>query len=622
MRRDEAREMPGTLGDPARFVEALPGVTPTASGLQSFFVRGAPPETTGYFLDGISVPALYHIGFGPSVVHPALLDRVEFFPGAAPASYGRVIGGVIEGDTVAPSREQHGEANLRLIDVSAFGESPFGDGRGNALVAGRYGYPGSVLPLFTSDVGLSYWDYQTRVSWDLTDRDRIGAFVFGSNDRLTQNEVNGNGVPYTSQLVRTEFHRGDVRYDHALGTIGTVRVAVTLGHDLAGNETTNVLDDSLRVRSEIDLRPAPNVRIRAGTDAQLDHYTLGKSPLSSADPTVVPLGLGATPRDDVVLGAHADVSWRITPRVEIVPGIRADIFTTRRIDLPPETRGIEATAIPTLSPRISARVTLTPRVASISSFGVAHQMPGLVVTAPDVTPYLQSPGVEQGLQTSVQASQGLAFVLPAGFSATSTVFLHHYAGLPDLTAPCIVPGGDASRCISQEVGARAYGLELLVRRALTERFAVWIAYTLSRSERQAHLPDEANTLTWIASEYDRTHVVTFVTAYDLGRRWRVGGRVFAYSGRPTSNSYLGEPVPPYNSVRLPGFWRLDVRLEKSWRVGAAGRISFVAEGVNVTLNKEVVDVNCSERGPGKLDACKNDALGPITIPSVGVEGAF
>ena len=87
--------MPGTLGDPARFVEALPGVTPTASGLQSFFVRGEPPETTGYFLDGISVPALYHIGFGPSVVHPALLDRVEFFPGAAPATYGRVIGGVI-----------------------------------------------------------------------------------------------------------------------------------------------------------------------------------------------------------------------------------------------------------------------------------------------------------------------------------------------------------------------------------------------------------------------------------------------------------------------------------------------------------------------------------------------
>ncbi len=614
--------MPGALGDPARFVEAMPGVTPTASGLQSFFVRGAPPETTGYFLDGIPVPALYHIGFGPSVVHPALLDRVEFFPGAAPAAYGRVVGGVIEGDTAAPAREARGEASLRLIDVSAFGESPFGNGRGDALVGGRYGYPGSVLPLFTSTVGLSYWDYQTRVSWNLSDRDRIGAFVFGSHDSLTQNEVNGGGVPYTSQLVRTDFHRGDVRYDHAIGAIGTVRVAVTLGHDLAGNETTNVLDDSARLRTELDLRPAPTVRVRAGADVQLDHYTLGASPLSPGDPTVVPAGLGATPRDDVVVGAHADVSWRITPRVELVPGIRADLFTSHRIDVPPMATGIGSPAVQTLSPRISARVTLAPGIASVSSFGIAHQMPGLIVTSPDVTPYLQSPGIEQGLQTSAQASQGVVFALPAAITASSTVFLHHYAGLPDLTAPCVVPSSDQSRCVAQPVDARAYGLELLVRRALTERVTFWIAYTLSRSERQARLPDAAGTLTWIASEYDRTHVLTVVGAYDLGRRWRFGARVFAYSGRPTSNSSLGEPLAPYNTVRLPGFWRLDVRLEKSWQVGASGRISFLVEGVNVTLNKEVVDVDCTEHGPGKLDTCKNDPLGPITIPSVGVEGAF
>ena len=70
MRREEAREIPGAFGDPARFVEAMPGVVPTTSGLQAFYIRGAPPETTGYFIDGVPVPVLYHIGFGPSVIHP------------------------------------------------------------------------------------------------------------------------------------------------------------------------------------------------------------------------------------------------------------------------------------------------------------------------------------------------------------------------------------------------------------------------------------------------------------------------------------------------------------------------------------------------------------------------
>ena len=34
----------------------MPGVTPFASGVPFFFVRGAPPGNVGYFLDGVRVP--------------------------------------------------------------------------------------------------------------------------------------------------------------------------------------------------------------------------------------------------------------------------------------------------------------------------------------------------------------------------------------------------------------------------------------------------------------------------------------------------------------------------------------------------------------------------------------
>ncbi len=68
--RAEVREIPGTFGDPFRAIEIMPGVTPIVSGLPFFFVRGAPPGDVGYFLDGIRVPYLFHVGAGPSVVHP------------------------------------------------------------------------------------------------------------------------------------------------------------------------------------------------------------------------------------------------------------------------------------------------------------------------------------------------------------------------------------------------------------------------------------------------------------------------------------------------------------------------------------------------------------------------
>src|SRR5258706_13448992 len=97
--RSSARGLPGGFGDPLRAVESEPGVTPIVSGLPYFFVRGAPPASVGIFIDGIEVPLLYHAFFGPSVIHPGLFERVDFYKGAAPASYGRYAGAIIATET-------------------------------------------------------------------------------------------------------------------------------------------------------------------------------------------------------------------------------------------------------------------------------------------------------------------------------------------------------------------------------------------------------------------------------------------------------------------------------------------------------------------------------------------
>src|SRR5262249_32402404 len=60
--RAEVRQIPGTFGDPFRAIETMPGVTPIVSGLPFFFIRGAPPGDAGYFLDGVRVPYLFHVG--------------------------------------------------------------------------------------------------------------------------------------------------------------------------------------------------------------------------------------------------------------------------------------------------------------------------------------------------------------------------------------------------------------------------------------------------------------------------------------------------------------------------------------------------------------------------------
>jgi hypothetical protein len=652
---DEVREMPGAFGDPFRAIEALPGVAPIVSGLPFFYIRGAPPNDNAYLLDGIRVPLLFHVGIGEGVIHPALVDRVDFYPGAAPAAYGGSAGAVIAGQTRDPATTSHGETNLRLIDAGALLESPLGDGRGSALVAGRYGYPGPILGAITPTVKLGYWDYQARFTWRVGGKDTLGVFVFGSHDYIgTASTTNGQRGPIVEQLG-SDFHRLDLRYDRALPD-GRLRIAATVGYDSQGGAgvgdgaatagVTTMTDLSTALRLEYDQRLSPNARVRAGADLHLDHYGFAQGQGSNDQPgsPQAPLSESADPPPtNLSGGAHADVVWRVAPRVEVVPGARIDVFASRRANGSDGTEAI--TTVPAFDPRLSVRLTLTRAVSWLSTLGLSHQYPALRVGAvPAIV--MSAPGFPLGnsqLQTVAQASQGVELALPADFKLTTTGFLSEWSGLTDLTANCIQimqaatprqrpnssPAPTPYTCPNnQPVHSRAFGVELLLRRSLSKRFSGWLSYTLSRSTRDEHFitTSGGDAISRVANDYDRTHVLNAIVAYDLGRRWRAGGRFVFMSGAPYSKLSGNVPVPPYNAERDPSFYRVDVRLEKRWRLGQEGYLAFIAEVQNVTLRKEVTPFGLSCQGmegpQGGTVQCSHAAVGPLTIPSIGAEASF
>jgi hypothetical protein len=65
--------------------------------------------------------------------------------------------------------------------------------------------------------------------------------------------------------------------------------------------------------------------------------------------------------------------------------------------------------------------------------------------------------------------------------------------------------------------------------------------------------------------------------------------------------------PTLSDTRNPAFYRVDVRLEKRWKLSQRAWISFIAEVMNVTLSKETYN---------------STVIGPITIPSIGAEAGF
>jgi TonB family protein len=578
LKRAEVRQLPGAFGDPFRAIESMPGVTPIVSGLPYFYIRGSPPGNVGYFLDGVRVPYLYHVGLGPSIVNPALVDRVELYKGGYPARFGRFAGAVVSGETTAPRADFHGEGNLRLFDVGGVVEGGFAGGRGSVLLGGRYSYTAAVLSLVVKDVKLDYRDYQARVSYDFTPHDRVTAFAFGAYDLLGQKQPEGLRV-----LFGTEFYRLDLRYDHTYATDSRLRFAVTLGFDQTHLDVQRNSDDKLLgVRAELTHRLRPNAVLHAGADGTLDAYSvLHAKYVDPDDPDVNTFDAVFPPRNDYAFGTYADVVLDAAPGFEITPGLRADLYQSN------------GTTKPSLDGRLATRLTLARGVKLVGAFGLAHQPPAFVLPVPGLVPAT----LAGGLQTSFQTSAGTEFTLPAGISASATVFHDAFFDMNDALGTGLAVTSD-TRALGE-----AYGLELYAHRDLTQKLGGLVSYTLSRSTRS--VGNEK-----FVSAFDRTHIVNLALAYDLGANWRASTHFIYYTGLPRQPDVpngLIQPRHPRHVEREPGFFRLDLRLEKRWNIKQSGWISFVAELLNATFHKETIG---------------GTEIGPVTIPSLGVEGGF
>jgi TonB family protein len=586
--REEVRQMPGAFGDPFRAIEALPGVTPIVSGLPFFYVRGAPPGNVGYFLDGIRVPYLYHVGLGPSVVHPGLVDRVDLYSGGYPASFGRFAGGVVSAETKRPVTETHAEGNVRLFDAGALAETGFAGDRGSVLLGARYSYTAALLSILVPEIELDYRDYQARVSYELSNTDRLTLFGFGAYDLLAETEGNRREI-----IFGTEFYRLDLRHEHDLER-GRLTSNVTLGFDQTHVASQgNVRTRSVDVQSVLRHSLGDAAEGRLGLDVEFDNYdSVRPEYYDPDDPTLDSFAELYPARNDVAAGVFTDVALEIGDRIEVTPGIRIDGY-----------RSGDDSAV-AVEPRISARFAISDRFRIVHAHGIAHQPPAFVIPVPGLEPA----GLDGGLQSSYQASAGTEFDFDADTSVSATLFHNAFFDMTD----AIGTGGsesDGDILLQRSLG-RAIGFELFLRRRLARKLGGFLSYTLSRSTRSIGRES-------FPSNFDRTHVLNAAMGYDLGRNWRVGGRIVFYTGTPIQPNWGSSSEGPdgVSNVRLRSespersdpFFRLDARLEKQWRLGERSSISFVLEVLNATLSKE---------------SFGEEEIGPVTVPSLGMEARF
>jgi TonB family protein len=621
---DQARRVAGTQGDVLKIVENMPGVARASTGSGQVVVWGASPEDTRVYVDDVRVPLLYHFGGLRSVVHTDLVQNVELLAGGYGATYGRGLGGLITVRTRDPDPKRlHGAAQVDLLDASVSASGRVAE-KWTIAGAARRSHLDDTLDVATDkDVGEyfpipHYYDGQLKLRRTLADKRYVELGGFLSSDLVERTVSSPDPAERKQETKKLEFQRVYMRYVSTEADGSETRITPWFGRDRSslvaefGGTPTELsvksrhyglrishahrLSEALTGSVGLDLEASSATARRAGSVStpprEGDARTFGQPPSSEINSSTWKTISGSA-------APYVEGDWGLLGgQLHFVPGMRVEPFFIAVDRRAPEEGGLPATGAYTsdlaLQPRISVRYMPSERASFKLAWGRYFQAP----QTEDESPVFGNPLLGVANASHYIVSNQVT-VLPK-LTAETTAFYSRSEGLAvrnPSTAPLL------GETLIGEGDGRAFGAQFLLRRELSSGFFGWVAYTLMRAERR-----DAGSDKWRLFDFDQTHVLTALASYELGWGVDVGVRFRYATGFPRTpvvGAYhdtrrnLYEPVlGAKNSIRIPGFAQLDVRVSKTIKVaGTKGEIYADVQNVTDRENAEelVYNQDYSER---------------------------
>ncbi len=621
--REELTRVAGTRGDALRTIELLPGVSRPPLGAGLVLIRGAAPGDSQVFLEGMPVPLLYHFGGLTSFINSRALERIDFYPGNFSSRYGRQIGGIIDVGVRDPRSDgYHGVLDVNVpLDSSLVLEGPLGK-NASFLVGGRRSYFGevatAVIPDGTFDAFAApvYYDYQTFLTWRVTDKDKLKFGVYGSSDRL---DILFADVPDSDPSIRSlefglDFHRQQIGWEHQYSkdldhkiTLGFGRInqEFSLGPDLNFDLALN----NAYARGEWRYRLSNAVQVIAGTDTFFDFFDVkftGPPPTQQEGGDNMSGSLGELPitsirdrRGRILPAVYVELDLRPIEKLRIIPGLRLDYFQ--------DNDGFA------FDPRLVSIYSITDSWRVKAGVGVFSQAPEPQESSPKLGNKNLRP--IRSVHYDVGVEHDFTDALSLNVESFYKQIYDRVVSGPNPTNPDFVPGQPLF--INDGIG-RIYGLEVAGRAKPKGRYFGFLSYTLMRSERN----DRGEG--WRLFDFDQTHILTLSSTVRLGKGWEVGGTFRYVTGNPTTEvvgssfdltTGLYSPQSGrLNSTRNPDFHRLDLRVEKTWAFDVWRLAAYldVQNSYNAT-NREGTQYNYNYKQTGAIRGI------PI-IPILGLRG--
>jgi hypothetical protein len=647
----------GSLDNPFRTLQTLPGVAGTDEFGSKLSVRGGAPDQNLTLMDGVEIHNPYRLFGLTSAFNPETVEKFELMPGGFGARYGDRLSSVIvieNRDAAAGPFSASSSASITDANIIGEGRLP-GPGHGSWLATARRTYYDLVAERFIDQDLPSFNDAQLRTVWQLPGSRRLSLLGLRSreitsiepdDDTDGRAEIRSRNDLVTATLVSPLARASSTSIiawsrNTDLIDIQDELEAAAPPNSNRGQFTRQLSIDDLSLREEIRL---PRIG-RHGLDAGTEWHRLRTHVAFRTTDERDPFGLfrggsvwlgGVFPeridhaRSTTRGGAWIEDRAELGSFITLVPGLRWDWS------------GLNGRA--SLSPRLSAAVALNATTRLTAATGLYTQSPGYekLLQADHFTDLTAAGRLDLRPERATHAIIGLDRDLAPGLLGRVELYYKRFSDLivgrletederlarlarydfPRVlqvllpTAPMItsVPANDSR--------GNAYGLDFFLSRTdgpTHPRVTGWMSYSLARSEQEIYGRR-------VPFSYDRRHSLSVVWNWRGGDRFELGGTARAASGFPRTapagvrvatvevgsrlvpvqwapNRFALEVAPggvaQLNAERMPMFARLDLRF--GYRPGGvSGRWQAYVESLNVLKHNNAwfMDADIVDRGSG------------------------
>ncbi|MBM1107533.1 TonB-dependent receptor [Aurantibacter crassamenti] len=658
------KKIPVILGeaDVIKAILLLPGVTNAGEGASGFNVRGGSVDQNLILLDEAVIFNSSHLFGFFSVFNPDAIKDIKLYKGGIPARYGGRVSSVLDiFQKEGNSKQIKVNGGIGAVASRLLIEGPIKKDKAAFLVGGRASYAHLFLPLFDVDNSAYFYDLNTKLNYNINDKNSIFLSGYFGRDvfSISESFVNTYG-----NMV------GNFRWNHLFSDKLFSNLSLIysdyyygLKLDFVGfNWNSGIQNFNLKY----DLKHYVNdkLQINYGINNIYYRFNPGKIEPSNEESGIVAEQLIQKYANE--FAAYIDIEHDLTKNLSLEYGLRFSNFmrlgqdeinvysNNNPIIFDPQTL-VYSKAIPesvaqpdrnaslatynNFEPRISASYVINDKASVKASYTRLAQYLHLLSNTSSPTPLdvwtPSGPFVKPQILDQYTAGY-FRNIKNGDYSLETEVFYKNIKNRIDYIDGANLIANNAIEQVILNGKARAYGLELLLRKN-EGALQGWLAYTLSKSEQKtpgrkstpelerSNFETGINNSEWYNTPFDKTHDFSIFGSYELNEKWSINSTFVYQTGQPTNYpigqfEFQGLSIPYYglrNSERLPDYNRMDIsatltprkNLNRKWKA------EWVFSIYNVYNRRNAASINFSNnQDTGVNEAVRTSIFG--IVPAV------